>query len=56
MINYLRSLVAALDIKTPRKEILELGQVIQQTRIADRDHSDDPDSDMEVWVIDILEF
>jgi len=45
-----------IPFKTPRKEILELGQVIQQARIADPNHPDDPYEDMEVWVIDILEF
>ena len=38
---------------TPRPAILGLGQVVQQARIAEEGHPDDPVWDMEVWVIDV---
>jgi len=37
----------------PRAAILGLGRVVQQARIAEEGHPDDPAFDMEVWVIDV---
>lgn len=37
----------------PRATILGLGKVVQQARIADEDHPNDPVHDMEVWVIEV---
>ncbi|MEU2040391.1 peptidoglycan-binding domain-containing protein [Nocardia niwae] len=39
---------------TPRADILGLGTVIQQHRIADPNHPNDPLKDMEVWVVDMF--
>ncbi|WP_040779652.1 peptidoglycan-binding domain-containing protein [Nocardia pneumoniae] len=39
---------------TPRADILGLGTVIQQHRIADPDHPNNPAKDMEVWVVDMF--
>ncbi|MFI2281212.1 peptidoglycan-binding protein [Nocardia beijingensis] len=39
---------------TPRADILSLGTVVQQHRIADPDHPNNPLDDMEVWVVDMF--
>lgn len=39
---------------TPRADILSLGTVRQQHRIADPDHPGDPRWDMEVWVVEMF--
>jgi peptidoglycan hydrolase-like protein with peptidoglycan-binding domain len=40
--------------RTPRAEILSLGNVVQQHRIADPKHPADPTFDLEVWVVDMF--
>jgi hypothetical protein len=43
-----------VQFATPRADILGLGTVVQQHRIADPSNPGNPQFDMEVWVVDIF--